>query len=303
MGEKENRRLEQMKQEYKDFEVPEKAKIRIMEGIQMAKKQNRKQKVIQAAKGAGIACAASLALVTLLANSNASVAYAMEQIPVLGSIIQVVTFRDYKDKTNEFEAKVEIPKITVEKTETEDENGLLENIETVNKSIEEYANELIVMYENDLKVSEGEGKYLLESKYQVIRDDERYLCIRIETLVVMAGGTQSVKIFNVDKATGKVISLSDLFEDSTDYIDIISRNILEQMKAEMAENERYTYFIKSDEMEWGFDKITGEENFYLNESGELVISFDEYKVAPGFMGVVEFTIPKDVISPKSNTDS
>ena len=33
------------------------------------------------------------------------------------------------------------------------------------------------------------------------------------------------------------------------------------------------------------DQITGDESFYFNENGELVIVFDEYTVAPGYMGV------------------
>lgn len=43
-----------------------------------------------------------------------------------------------------------------------------------------------------------------------------------------------------------------------------------------------------------FNLITGDESFYFNENGEIVIVFDEYEVAPGYMGAVEFTIPKDV---------
>ena len=36
------------------------------------------------------------------------------------------------------------------------------------------------------------------------------------------------------------------------------------------------------------------ERYYFNENGELVISFDEYEVAPGYMGAVTFTIPLNV---------
>ena len=35
--------------------------------------------------------------VTGLANSSATIAHAMEQIPVLGAITKVVTFRNYED--------------------------------------------------------------------------------------------------------------------------------------------------------------------------------------------------------------
>ncbi|MDU5177028.1 RsiV family protein, partial [Clostridium sp.] len=30
--------------------------------------------------------------------------------------------------------------------------------------------------------------------------------------------------------------------------------------------------------------------------GKLVISFDKYEVAPGYMGVVEFVIPTEILS-------
>ena len=39
---------------------------------------------------------------------------------------------------------------------------------------------------------------------------------------------------------------------------------------------------------------------YINKSGELVICFDKYEVGPGAMGLVEFTIPKDIIKPLMN---
>lgn len=45
-----------------------------------------------------------------------------------------------------------------------------------------------------------------------------------------------------------------------------------------------------------FKKISANQNFYINKDHKLVISFDKYDVAPGYMGVVEFVIPTDVIS-------
>ena len=44
-----------------------------------------------------------------------------------------------------------------------------------------------------------------------------------------------------------------------------------------------------------FNEISETQNFYFNEAGELVIAFDEYEIAPGYMGCPEFVIPKSVI--------
>ena len=53
------------------------------------------------------------------------------------------------------------------------------------------------------------------------------------------------------------------------------------------------YFIG--ESEGGFVKIDPEQTFYINADSQLVIVFDEYAVAPGCMGIVEFAIPTDII--------
>jgi hypothetical protein len=45
-----------------------------------------------------------------------------------------------------------------------------------------------------------------------------------------------------------------------------------------------------------FDSIAKDQSFYINNEGKLVISFDKYEVAPGYMGVVEFIIPSNVIA-------
>jgi hypothetical protein len=41
-----------------------------------------------------------------------------------------------------------------------------------------------------------------------------------------------------------------------------------------------------------FEKIKADQNFYLSSNHKLVISFDKYEVAPGYMGIVEFEIPE-----------
>ena len=42
-------------------------------------------------------------------------------------------------------------------------------------------------------------------------------------------------------------------------------------------------------------RISPEQNFYITEQGKLVISFDVYEVAPGFMGLVTFEIPTELL--------
>ena len=55
-----------------------------------------------------------------------------------------------------------------------------------------------------------------------------------------------------------------------------------------------TYWLDSETPEWDFQSVREDSTFYVNEKGNLVIVFDEYEVAPGYMGSVEFEIPDEV---------
>ena len=136
--------------------------------------------------------------------------------------------------------------------------------------------------------------YSLDSSYKVVTDNDRYLCLRIDTTIVMASGAQSTKIFTIDKTTGKQLSLKELFKDRPEMLSSITANIKEQMASQMAADDSVSYFYNSDMPEDDFKELTGDESFYFNEEGLLVIAFDEYEVAPGYMGAVEFTIPSSV---------
>lgn len=281
--------LKQMlKEKYEAVEVPKEAKERMKMGMEQAKKENQKNKKIVYFRRVGLGLAAACLCLVALANISADTAYALQKIPVIGSIAKVVTFREYTDSTNHFEASVDVPKIT-------DIEGDSKELEKTNKTIEEYANEFISQYENDLKESEGLGNYELKSTYQVIREDEQELVLEIDTTVVMASGSEYKKVFNIDKNTGKIKKLADYFNADSNYIDVLTKEIKRQMREQMKDGEK-TYFLDSEDGfdAWDFKTLSEDADFYFDADGNLVILFDEYEVAPGYMGAVSFTIEQDV---------
>ena len=94
-----------------------------------------------------------------------------------------------------------------------------------------------------------------------------------------------------------MLALSDLFVEGSDYIGAISGDILRQMEEQVAAGEG-DYFIPGGiwSEEECFQAIDADQNFYLDESGSLVIVFDEYEVAPGSMGMPRFVIDEQAIS-------
>ena len=288
----ENRKddLQQMlKEKYEEIEVPKEAKERIKMGMEQAKKAKQKNRKMIYFRRAGLGVAAACLCVVALPNISSGTAYALQKIPVIGSIAKVVTFRDYTDNTNDFEASVEVPQIT-------DTAENAKEIEQTNKTIEEYADEMIAQYEKELKETEGLGKCELKSIYQVIREDEQDLVLEIDTEVVMASGAQYKKVFNIDKNTGKIKKLADYFKEDSNYIDVLTKEIKRQMREQMKEDDEKIYFLDSDDGldEMDFKKLPEDADFYFDTDGNLVVLFDEYEVAPGYMGAVSFTINESV---------
>jgi len=79
-------------------------------------------------------------------------------------------------------------------------------------------------------------------------------------------------------------------------LDAVSAEILRQMEERMKETEE-TYYIKSETCPNGFVRITGEQEYYINEEGLYVIVFEAGKVAPKEQGKVEFVIPAKIVQP------
>lgn len=274
----------ELRRQYEEIPVPEEARRRMEEGIQMAKQEKRqKNRGLIWLRRAGETAAAAMAVITVLVNASPAAAQVMEQIPVIGTIAQVVTFRTYEDHSGKGEANVEIPKI-------EEEGQTLE----ANREIEDYADSLIREYEDKIRAGEDQENYALDSTYEVVFENDRYVCIRIDTTVVMASGTQFVKVFTVDKETGETVILLQMLGGDETMLAAVSSNIMEQMREQMAADENVIYYLDSDMPEWDFKGLDGDESYYFDQDGELVVTFDEYEVAPGYMGAVEFVIPKSV---------
>lgn len=301
--------LIKMKAEYGQIPVSEEALLRIKAGIAQGKyeagqktetgkiypfqerngSEKKRGKGMKIIKNSGMTAAAALLAITVLTNVNPTIANAMEQIPVIGPIAKVVTFRTYENQTNQFEADIQVPQIAQEGT---DPAKL-----AANKSIDEYAAQMIEMYEKNLAAANGQGHYSLESDYEVVADTDQYLSIKINTTLTMAGGTQFVKVFTVDKSTGQVVTLKQALANDPARLQAVTDNIKAQMESQMQADPDKAYFLHSDIPDNDFAGITGEESYYRDKDGNLVILFDEYEVAPGYMGAVEFTVPAQVAFP------
>lgn len=283
-----NEEMEELKKEYHQIEVPEETLEFMKKGIQKSKKERQQQKKMKIIRNWGIGMAAALTVV-ILPNVNEQIANAMEKLPIVGNLFEVITVREYQQDDGHNAVNVKVPEIATGEISGEAAN---ESVENVNKSIEEYTNELVEQFNQNM-VEEGYSG--LDVSYETVTNTDTWFTLAINAVETQASGYEFRRYYHIDKTTGEEATLKDLFADGADYVSVISEEIKNQMKEQQDAGEGM-YWLGDDEVEDVFEEIDGEQNFYFNDAGEIVIVFDEYEVAPGYMGCPEFTIPTDLIA-------
>ena len=300
----EQEQLRQLKEEYENMTIPEAGRERLQAGIDRARMEKKRAEHARR-RSAWTAVAAAAVVMIALPNTNMQIAHAMENIPLLGGFFRLVTVRQYNYSDENHDAEVELAQITYGEDAGEGasvgkaavgaaapKGTAAGSVEAVNQDMEATVEELIRQFEDTLS---EEGYHGLHVSQEVVTDNDRYYTVKLSVLETEASGYEHNQFYTIDKQTGNVVTLEDLFAEGSDYISAISENIKTQMREQMAADEGVIYFLDGDDMpEFNFQGITEQTNFYFNEKDELVIAFDEYEVAPGSMGAPEFVIPQEV---------
>ena len=256
-------------------------------------------------KGASAGGAAVRTLMTVLLcvvclNCMPDLAQALETAPVIGPVIRIADLRTYGLHWGDTSISGELPVLedpgAVDPASPAATAPTVDRAEEMNEQTEAYiaqVQETFLWY----AAREYQGYTASDTGYQVLRDDEEMLSLCFYTTLNAGGSVEYSRYFTLDKRTGEVLSLSDLFVEGSDYIGAISGDILRQMEEQVAAGEG-DYFIPGGiwSEEECFQAIDADQSFYLDESGSLVIVFDEYEVAPGSMGMPRFVIDEQVIS-------
>lgn len=291
--------LDHLKEEYQTHHMSERQVTTMKESMRKAKMENKNKKRSVITK-IGCTAAAAVAAFIILPNTSPTVAYAMEKIPLLGNLVDVVTFRDYKYESDRNNANVDVPKLVPENvTDTEQENtqlqeNLKKSTDEINAEIEKITDRLVEEFKANLS---DEGHQDISVTYDVINSTEHYFTLKLVAFQSAGSGYEQNFFYTIDLATGERMKLADLFADGADYITPISENIKEQMRAQMEADENVMYWLDNEDTpEWNFNAITADTSFYVNKDGNIVINFNEGDVAPMYMGVVEFTIPSETVA-------
>lgn len=286
-------RLADRKEDYDNIKIPEELHRRVELEIE---KSRAREKVIQLNRRKrwirNTAAAAAAVCVAFTAALNTSTAFAEEaaQLPVIGTLARVLTFRNYETEKDGIGIAVEVPTIDMIQTET----GI--QVDEVNQQIydlcRQYADEAVKRAEEYRKAFLDTGgteeewkahKIQINVGYEIKSQTDQYLSFIVRGTENWSTAYNKSRYYNIDVNTGKMVSLADFL--GADYIAAANESIRQQLSQRREAGE-----IFWTEEEGGFSGITEDAKFYVNETGNPVIVFEKYEIAPGSSGEIEFEI-------------
>lgn len=282
-----NNPMEKAKKKYDETEIPDELAERIQMEIKRQDSKRRKAVFWNLGFRKGLAAAAAaVVLFTTGLNTSTVFAETVGNLPVIGAVARVLTFRSYETEDEDLKISVEIPSIEMI---SEDFSDLEKSVnEEILRLCEQYAQEARTRAEEYRKAFLDTGgteeewaahNIEIQVWYEVKSQTENYLSLAIIGTENWNNANNQIRYYNFDLKKGTLATLADVLGENYKHIaDDAIRSQMEERKADGA-----VYFDD-------FEGINEDTPFYINESGNPVIVFEAYEIAPGSEGQQEFEI-------------
>lgn len=289
--------LKDVKKIHEEIPIPKELSERVQTAIKNSEKNRKtiglkkRQSILKISVGTAAAVAVTF---TVLLNTSTTFAKNASEIPIIGAVARVLTFRSYEKDEGDFKISVDIPSVEMI---SKDNNGLEASInEEIYRLCEQYANEAIQRAEEYKKAFIDTGGTEKEWKehnieirvwYEIKSQTEHYLSLAVMGNENWNSAGSETKYYNIDLDSKKIVSLEDLLGEN--HIKKADESIKKQMT--LRAKETGIEFWSPEE--GGFTGISEDADFYINEAGNPVIVFEKYEIAPGAEGKIEFEVKEE----------
>lgn len=280
--------LQRWQQEYEQLHLSETSRKRILRKVQRSP-----GRIFTRTASAAAVCALLFTGLTFGAlNLSPTLAQNLSAYPSLAPLVDIFTFHRYNISDGNMTLDVQTPHISGL------DNPSLEA--KLNEEFDTLASSVITAFEQDLQSLRTEAPELdphmsVLFDYQVLTNTPAYLSLDIYQVNTAGSAGTYHHYYTVDKQSGELVTLSSLFREGVDYITPINKYIQQEIQQRL-EQEPSSYWNGESNIP-GFSSIRDDQSFYINTSGNLVICFEQYEIAPGSTGSPTFVIPSSVVAP------
>ncbi len=235
----------------------------------------------------GLAIALGIALIVVPLNVSKSVASFAGEIPVVGAIARLLTLRNYDFEETIVKGEVNIPAVdglTDATYETQINELIEERVTTALALSKERATEYKEAYiaTGGTEEEYASRKIEVTVDYQIFSSTTKSLSFLVYSHESLAAVYATYDYYNIDLENNKELTLEEIV--GMNYETIITDRVnafIQETKSEIG------YFDEALTGQWTFrDNM----DFYLNDSGNVVVVFDKYELASGASGRLEVEI-------------
>lgn len=280
------KKFDDAKKKYQSIEIPEELNILVNNTINKVEEDKNKQKPKRWFTRSIVGIAAVFAIFIIGLNSNQAFAESVSDIPIVGEVAKIFTFKEYKVSNDLVNENISIPSVEgIEDTTLEEKinTEIKKIVEERIKEAEERAAEYKEAYLETGGTEEDYRPIEITVDYELKCSNEDTLSFIVFQYESLASAYAETYYYNIDLKNNKTIELEDVLGNN--YVNIINDSVTIQIE-ELKENPQMSFF----EGDSGFNGIAVDQNFYINEDSKVVVVFDKYEIAPGYMGEVEFVI-------------
>ena len=202
-----DKNLQQLKKNYMDVPIPVELDFIVKKSLEdNGVKITNSKANFKGIKIAAASIVAATALFTVGVNSSPVFAASLSNVPVVGSIVKILTFREYTVNEDSYNADIKVP--SIQGLENKDlENNLNDKYLTENKKL--YEDFMADM--EDMK-SNGDGHLGVSSGYVVKTDNDRLLSIGRYVVNTVGSSSTTMKYDTIDKQSEILITLPSLLK-------------------------------------------------------------------------------------------
>lgn len=261
-----NNTMKDIEQASRKAEPPEALSLMIENTILRARKHRRFQ---SAARSVTSIAAAFVAILFIGVNVSPALAAALEGVPLIGPLASVMTLDKVHEQEEHKELDVETPQVTgLNNRELEDALNAL------------FAGKAQAVIDDFKALVMDAGHTAMQFGYEVLANDDALFTIDIITFEAQGSSMTWHNYYTVDLSQGKLVTLADLFVKDADF----TSRLTELVRADLDAQE-IPYFAED------FDGVRADQCFFIDANGQLVICFEKYAIAPGYVGEIRSVIP------------
>ena len=276
---------EQARQQYRETPPPEELNFAVASALRAGERKRTHRRTVRRSLSASLAACACF---VLLVNASPTFAQAVAEVPVLGDLARVFTVTQYTVEDRDHLLDERLPALDLA-GDTDLEQRINTEISTridqILQEAEDRARETKEAYVATGGAPDDFMPIIISVDYEIKCQSEQYLSFVITKTETLASAYTEHYAYNIDLTAGREVTLRDLL--GPDYKEIANAAISEEI-ARRSQDPDNIFFLQG---EGGFTSISGDQTFYLDADKNVVVLFEKYEIAPGFMGVQEFTIP------------